>query len=403
MSTITERSTIEIGWVIAGQLDDADYEAVRRARAEMLDELNREFSEFSWRMPVVRRPEMVSTVRAEPVVLLDRGRDERSSHHWDFAVVVTQADFITHYKPFALAIVSRGLDSGLISTSRIDPAAFDENISRDERVQVIAGRVKTLARHLLGHLCGLSHDEAADSLMRDVREVADLDQMSVMGPRQSEDFAACLRQIADTRLEEQQGAERQSSIGFFVRSMWLNRHEILDAVRQAKPWEFPRRLTRLTTAAVSAVVILMMTAEAWDFALSQTRAVTLSLAVTSLVLTTVYVARRQQLFVGRKRRQRSEQAVITNVSTAAIVFAGMTATFSSLFAAIALLGGLLFSGELVATWATSIHQNGSDVVWSHYVRFASVAASLGITIGALGASFEDQHHFRHITFVDEET
>jgi hypothetical protein len=30
-------------------------------------------------------------------------------------------------------------------------------------------------------------------------------------------------------------------------------------------------------------------------------------------------------------------------------------------------------------------------------------AALGLIIGALGASFEQQHYFRHITYVDEET
>jgi len=29
-------------------------------------------------------------------------------------------------------------------------------------------------------------------------------------------------------------------------------------------------------------------------------------------------------------------------------------------------------------------------------------ASVGMVTGALGASFEDQHCFRHMTFVDEE-
>ena len=111
-----ERATIEIGWVIAGVLDDADYEAVKEAHAQLLTVLGSWFPDLTWHMPMIRRPEMISGTREEPVVLLDRGRDERSAHHWDFAIVVTQADFITHYKPFALAIVSRGLDLGLIST-----------------------------------------------------------------------------------------------------------------------------------------------------------------------------------------------------------------------------------------------------------------------------------------------
>ena len=34
---------------------------------------------------------------------------------------------------------------------------------------------------------------------------------------------------------------------------------------------------------------------------------------------------------------------------------------------------------------------------------AAFVASLGLVIGALGASFEEEHYIRHIAFVDEET
>lgn len=392
-----EPSTIEIGWVIAGKLDDADYEAVKDARAQLLDVLNNWFSEFSWRMPVVRRPEMVTTTREEPVVLLDRGRDERATYHWDFALVVTQADFVTHYKPFALAIVSRALDLGLISTSRIDPASFDENLTRGERVDELGGRIQSLALHVLGHLAGLSHDEHSDNIMLNLREVAELDSMNEINEEQKLAVSEWLRQIADRRLEEDETV--RSSLVFYVKSAWLNRHEVIDAVRQAKPWEFPRRLARLTTAAVSAGVVFMMTAEAWDFALSQSFQTTLVLALLAVAVTTTYIARRQQLFVGRKRRRLSEQRVIANVSTGSIVLVGMGTTYALMFLSILAAGRLLFPAELVLSWA-DLHE---VVSWSHYVRFAGIAASLGIVIGALGASFEEQHHFRHITFVDEET
>ncbi len=393
------RSTIEIGWVIAGQLEDADYDAVKSARAQLLDVLNQWFSEFSWRMPVVRRPEMISGVRVEPITLLDSGYDELASYHWDFALVVTQADFVTHYKPFALAIVSRGLDVGLISTSRIDPASTDENFPRDERVHCMGGRIQSLALHILGHLGGLRHDTNSSNIMRDLREVAELDDMNGIDERQREALAQSLRQIADTRLEEEPNANVRSTAAFYLRSAWMNRHEVYEAVRQAKPWEFPKRLARLTIAAVSAGVVLMMTAEAWDFAYAQSATRTTVLALIALLVTTVYVAGRQQLFQRRKRRQLSEQTVITNVAISLIVLCGMTTTFVGMFVCILLSSKILFAPELIDSWA----QSKEVVTWSHYLRFSGIAASLALVIGALGASFEDQHHFRHITFVDEET
>lgn len=398
-----QRATIEIGWVIAGPLDDADYEAVREAHAQLMTVLSEWFPEFTWHMPMIRRPEMISGTREEPVVLLDRGRDERSSHHWDFAIVVTQADFITHYKPFALAIVSRGLDLGLISTSRIDPASYDENVEGTLRVKDMGGRIQSLALHVLGHLAGLHHVEQTDNIMLDLRDVAELDQMNGIDESQKKTVANWLRQIADVRLEEEENT--LSWLGFYVRSAWRNRHEVVDAVLQARPWEFPRRLARLTMAAVSAVVIFMMTAEAWDFALSQSTPTVVILSVTAVIMTTTFVSRRQQLFTRRRRRILSEQRVVTNVATASIVLCGMVTMFALMFGSIFIVGELLFPRKLVADWAHSVSglENPRVVNWSHYLRFSGVAASLGIVIGALGASFEDQHHFRHITFVDEET
>ena len=38
----------------------------------------------------------------------------------------------------------------------------------------------------------------------------------------------------------------------------------------------------------------------------------------------------------------------------------------------------------------------------HYLLLTTTVGSLGIVIGALEASFEQQHHFRHVVFVDEE-
>ena len=396
-------ATIEIGWVIAGALDEADSAAVKEAHAQLLHVLTTWFPEFTWRMPMVRRPEMVEAIREEPVVLLDRGRDERASHQWDFALVITQADFVTHYKPFALAIVSRGLDLGLISTSRIDPAAYDEKVAISARTDAMGGRIQSLALHILGHLSGLRHVEDRENVMLDVRDVVELDSMNRFDDDQKETIRHWLKQVADVRLEEE--GTRISAVSFYIQSVWRNRGEVFSSVLQAKPWEFPRRLARLTTAAVSAVVVFMMTAEAWDFALSQPTPTIVILAVAAIVLTTAFISRRQQLFVRRKRRRLTEQRVVTNLTVSAVVLCGMLTMFAIMFGSIFVIGELLFSKNLVAEWAHSVRGLQGDqrtVNWTHYVRFAGIASSLSIVIGALGASFEEQHHFRHITFVDEE-
>ena len=89
---------IEIGWIIAGRLDDADREAFYQAQDHLLAYLKKTFAGFIWRMPVVHRDELVRTNREELVVLLDYGVAEREAKQMDFAFIITEAHLIGHYK-----------------------------------------------------------------------------------------------------------------------------------------------------------------------------------------------------------------------------------------------------------------------------------------------------------------
>ena len=121
---------------------------------------------------------------------------------------------------------------------------------------------------------------------------------------------------------------------------------------------------------MSALLLLLVTAEVWDVGMSQSAAQVIGLSLFALLLTSIYTLIRQRLLVRRQVGSLSEQTVITNIAIASVVVLGMLTTY-----------GLLFS----------------------YVVLAAFVASLGILIGALGASFEEQYHFRHITYIDEET
>ena len=61
-SSITHNSgthLIEIGWIVAGRLDDPDRQAFTRARHHLLTYVQQTFAEFTWRMPMVHREELV--------------------------------------------------------------------------------------------------------------------------------------------------------------------------------------------------------------------------------------------------------------------------------------------------------------------------------------------------------
>ena len=391
---------IELGWVILGRLDAPDREAVERARERMLETLSRSFPDFAWRMPLVEREAPVTRTREQPVTLLDQAVVERQAKGWDFALVVTGADLTSFYKPFALGVPARSLSVAVASTIRIDPAASGRGGAAGDRAEVMAQRLYALAMHLFGHLNGLDHRAEPDQIMYDVDSVDDLDTMERLSDVCTRKLAEELADVADLRIEEMGGTPPRNRLLFYLRTAWHNADDIWGAVRQARPWQFPFRLSRLTTAAFSALLILMITAESWDLGMTQPPSFVAALSALILVVTSGYVLRRQQLLLHREGSRLTELAATSNISMVITVFLGMVTTYLGVFAVVLGLAATLFSRLLVAEWAASLE---GQVALGHYVTYAAFVACLGLAIGALGATFEEQGYFRHVAYADEET
>jgi hypothetical protein len=124
------------------------------------------------------------------------------------------------------------------------------------------------------------------------------------------------------------------------------------------------------------------------------------LSCSALMVTSLYILRRQRLLMRREITGLSEQTVITNTSVIAVVVLGMLTTYALLFFAALGLITLFFHHKLVMEWAASLD---GQITTVHYVILAAFVSSLGLLIGALGASFEQPHYFRHVTYIDEET
>lgn len=395
--TKTGKPVIEVGWIIAGKLDDLDRNATESARELVLSFFAERFPTVEFEMPIIYREEMVHGLREEPVKLLDTAVVERNLKRWDYTVVVTPVDLIGHYKADALAAVSRTLESAVVSTARIDPKAFRGILDKDVRLKRLSHRVFVLVLHCLGHMMGLDHDEGTSNAMFDFKSVQELDGNRELNEAQIERLLLELEETADHRLEETSHRDSATPI-FYAKAAWLNRREIIDAIVDSKPWYFPFRLSRLTAAATSAMLVLLVTAEIWELGTSQSVNSVVTLSTSAIVATTVYILIRQKLLVRRERRSLSEQNVVTNIATFSIVLAGMLSTYAFLFLATSTLGFTLFDSRLITHWT-----NGDQpFVNGHYLILSGFIASLGIFIGSLGVSFEDQHYFRHITFVDEE-
>jgi predicted Zn-dependent protease len=391
---------IEIGWIVAGKLDDADLQAVEQAREYLQGYLQHTFSTFAWRLPLLYREELVQGNREDIVVLLEYGITEREAKHWDFAMVVTGADLISHYKPYALGAPSRSVNVAVLSTLRLDPQATHHTVSAAERVSVMARRIGALVLHLLGHLNGLPHHEDRRDYMYDLHAVDDLDHMTNFTTGHKQRFVGVLRDVADLRLEEADPVSRRHPIWFYLRGIKIGWRDILSAIVRARPWEFPFRLSRLTTAGLSALLVLLVTAEVWEVGMRQPIGHIMVLALLALLLTSTYILKRQRLLTRRQMGPLSEQTVVTHIAIVIVVLVGLLTTYGLFLSGALLLALTLFQRQIIAGWAVSLQ---GQIHFMHYIVLAGFVASLGLLIGALGASFEHQHYFRHITYIDEET
>jgi hypothetical protein len=391
---------IEIGIVLAGPFDDIDRPAIGRAITHFQSELAAAIPTLEWRIRRLRRVEGNELSREEPSRLLQAAAEDRDRHHWDFALSITPAQLSGHYRPYCFAALSRPLDAAVISTALIDPIVSDAESDATYRQTAITRRLKTLMLHAIAHLAGLQSQDAPSSLMYHPDKASQLDAMQDLSQDERAELERNLQLVADIRLEESPRATR-SRWGFFLYASWINRHEILNAIWAARPWQFPIRLSRLTTAAVSSVAILLMTAEAWDLGLDQPWTRLVGLALLTNLSTTAFVTIRQQLLVRRNQRH-TEQTVVTSVSSFLIVITGMLTTWLSMLVLALLISGLLFDGETIRGWAANASlENPQAALWLR-LRMSWFTASLAILIGALGASFESQAYFRHIILVDEE-
>lgn len=413
--SLVEQSKLEVGWVLAGRFDEADRRAAALARQKMRTYLRETFPPFDWHFPTVARREMAAEGPAEPVDLIDYGVAERDALRWDFALVITQADLKSYFKPYALGVPSQAVSVAVASTARIDPEAlpafpgerrlsdrFPEGPAAGgeppERHEVLGHRLYALAMHLFGHLGGLDHARDPTHFMFAPRAISDLDCMSSYADEAQAELLEELHEVADVRLEERSQHPRQRVL-FYVRAAWQERGDICSAIVGVRPWAFPLHFSRLTTAAASTLMVLITTAEAWELGMTQPFWRVALLSMVSLGGTSAYLVGHQRLLNRRRTPRLSEQRVVASTAVIAAVTLGMATTYVLLFGLTLAIGFAFFSEALVEGWAAS----APDIGPARYLSLAGFVAALGLAIGALGASFEEQGYFRHVAFADEET
>lgn len=381
------RPKVEIGWLLEGDLPAAERAAAREAAGEMQRSLAASMPGFDWAIDTLERPAGAERGRVEPVRLLDAAETDRDLRGWDFALVVTARELLGHERPRMLGVTAGIFATALLSTAFLGGSARGE--------APLAMRLHALAMHLFGRLNGLSPD-SEPTWMRHIEGPRDLDGMEGFAPSAAEALSARMEEVADVRVEEME-KPAQGRLGFYARSLWRNRGALPGAILRMHPWSFPLRLRRLTTAAGSALAVLVMTAESWEVASELSVQTIATFSVAAIAATSAYLIRVQRLLASRRGPLR-EQRAISNAGTVVAVAAGMAVTYAGIFALAWLFAAALFGDTLLESWTGASGSEADGV----RIRLAGLAAALSVTIGALGGSFEPYGYFRHVTQVDDE-
>lgn len=382
-----EPGRIDIGWVLPSGLTEHERSAVTKARLDAERRLQDRFPELTWSLRTVESALADGAGAVEPTVLLDEGVVVRDAHRFDFVLVLTRRELVARTRPQTVATPSRALGVAVLSVRRLAP---DDDAVQLER------RLSQLALRVVAYLAGAEPVESRQCVMGPLERLADLDEPRHFCDEVVDDLSGALVEIADTRLEEMGPQERLRGTTFYVRAVALNLRPILAALERMRPWLLPLRLGRLTAAAVSAVLILISTAEGWDLAAANGPTTLVPLSLLALLGTSTFLLLRHRLVIGHAAR-RTEQGVVSEVSVILGVVVGMLTTYVVLLLGGLSIGALIVPPPLVASWISQ-PAAGSAV----YLRMATLAGSLGLLIGALGASFEAPHALRHAAYVDEE-
>lgn len=380
-----DRPKVEIGWLLEGDLGAEGQVAATRAATAMERALAEAMPMFAWHVETVERPAEPGSGPLEPVRLVDTAETERDAHGWDFTFVVTRQELRGRQQSQVM-----GMTSGIFATALMSTAFLAAS-----EPEVLTRRLHALAMHLFGRLNGLAPDRS-DTLTGTVETPDDLDRKQGFDGAAVTALKARIEAVADLRVEEMHGP-RQGKLRFYARSIWLNRGALPGAIAQMRPWSFPLRLSRLTTAAGSALVVLVMTAEAWEVAANLSIPLIVCLSALSLAATSAYLLRAQRLLAHRRGPLR-EQRAVSNAATVCAVALGMAVTYLGVFAVAWLMARALFGDALLSGW---ISGSTIEAGWIR-PRMAAFAASLSVVIGALGASFESYGYFRHVTQIDDE-
>ena len=362
--------------------------AIARFQETLTDELKISVNTFSFRGPHLT-PDSGSYAAMD---FLRIGLNEKIERGIDFLLIVTEVDLSASKLAYALALPSQLTNVAVISTKRLDPAFWGEEIT----VETSPRRLSALMLHSFGHLLNLAHHQEATNIMFDFKAVDELDQMVDFSLEQREQVVRNLPVEARERVSQKESGR----LNFISRTIAVNTRGIGAGILNANPLRLLSRLPTMITAALSVLIFLLFTPDMWDVASVVDFHQMILFALLAVIGATMALYKSFASGpVASRDRTLSESAVVTETVVLLSLFLTMSFLFFAFATLIYLAIETIFPQKLMETWTTVVPATG----FYQHAKLCIFISGLSILAGSLGGRADSKNLMRGVLFADEES
>ncbi len=363
---------IGVGLISLGTQSSAVLET---CRSKLKGYLSSTFPAFEWEVD----KEDWDLKWADPLWLLDRAQARMEEAGWQFSFLVTDKN--DHASKSDPTTLSFSHSAAIIYLA--DSVADIEQVQDGE----VAARCCQLIITSLARLNGLAHLEEKAVKNRD------LEVENPLSPKETMELEGSLHSLADGILKR--GVKEIRGLALYARIIFSHPMRVLRTVLSHRPLRMVFSLGKLVFAAMAALVLALLSTELWYLGVGINAWRLALIAVTVLLVATLYVVFRQQLYVRRVSRSLSEQAAFFNLTSFLTIFSVLLALFLIIFVVTILVTVGAYPRYIIEDWVMQ-----SDVGFFDYVRVSLLISSMAMVVGALGAGLEENQHFRQVMYTE---
>jgi hypothetical protein len=194
------------------------------------------------------------------------------------------------------------------------------------------------------------------------------------------------------------GVKEIRGLALYLRIALMHPMRVLDAVFSHRPMRMVFSFSKLVFAAMAALILSLLSTELWHLGvgINTWRLALIALAV--IFAATIYVAFRQQLFVGKVSLSLSEQAAFFNLTSFLTILAVFILLFIAIFSITMLVALSVYPRYIIKQWLQKDALGFVD-----YLKVSLLISSLALVVGALGAGMEENQHFRQVMYAKKNT